>query len=238
MLCSLLISTDDNAFKIIGRIFKDLEVDCERSIDTKTALALIAKRRYDAVVIDDCIEESPAILERLLEAPGYSKTVRILLANAQCNASAAFKGNAQVVLYKPLAAERVRHALRAVRNLMARDRRRGVGRVATMITARIRHGRSSGTQVYISDLSDSGAAIQCGDDPIPAGNVHIDFALPNDPDRMHVVAELIWQDNQGAAGIHFMDMASSARKRMAHWLKEEAIKAQEERLVMAKKMGR
>ena len=238
MLCSLFISSDDTAFKVIARVFKDLEVECEHSTDSKAALALVVKRRYDAIVIDDSMEQALAVLEKMIEAPGYSKSVRILLADAKCNAGLAFKNHAQVVLYKPLSAERVRHALRAVRNLMARDRRRGVARVPTMISARIRHGRSSGTQVFISDISDSGAAIQCGDDVVPCGNLHIDFALPNDPDRIHVIADLVWQDNEGAAGIHFIDMASSARKRLAQWLKEESAKAMETRLTMAKKVGR
>ena len=236
-MCSLLITSDDNAARVVGRVFKDLEVECEHSTDSKAALGVISKRRYDAVVIDDSMDGARSVLERLIEAPGYSKSVRILLADAQCNASIAFKGHAQVVLYKPLSSERVRHALRAVRNLMARDRRRGVARVSTMISARIRQGRTAGTQVFISDLSDSGAAIQCGEDVMPSGNMHMDFALPNDHDRIHVVAEMIWQDNEGAAGIHFIDMASSSRKRLAQWMKEEAVKANDERLAMAKKMG-
>jgi PilZ domain len=238
MLCSLLISNDDNAAKVISRVFKDLEVACEHCTCTKAALTIIEKGRYDAVVIDDAMEQASDVLQRLIEAPGYSKSVRILLADPQSNTGGQFKGNAQVVLYKPLSSERVRHGLRAVRNLMARDRRRGASRVATMISARIRHGRSSGTQVFISDLSDSGAAIQCGEDVVPSGNVHIDFALPNDPDRIHVIAELVWLHNEGAAGVRFIDMASSARKRLAQWLKEEAARASEERMAMAKKMGR
>jgi PilZ domain len=239
MLCSLLITTDDNAAKVIGRVFKDLEVACEHCICTKAALTIIEKGRYDAVVIDDAMEQASDVLQRLIEGSGYSKSVRILLADPQSNTVGQFKGNAQVVLYKPLSAERVRHGLRAVRNLMARDRRRGTARVATMINARVRHGRSTGTQVFISDLSDSGAAIQCGDDVVPSGNIHMDFALPNDPDRIHVIAELVWRDSEGAVGIRFIDMATSARKRLSQWLKEEAAaRANEERFAMTKKMGR
>jgi ActR/RegA family two-component response regulator len=237
MLCSLLISADDNAARVIGRIFKDLGVECEHCAESKNALQLIAKRRFDAVVIDDSVEQAASILEKLIEAPGYSKSVRILLVDGQGTTSTAFKANTQVVLYKPLSAERVRHGLRAVRNLMARDRRRGSARVATMLSARVRHGRSSGMQAFISDLSDSGAALQCGDREVPSGNLHIDFALPNDPDRIYVVAELVWQDSEGTAGVRFMDMAMSARKRLAHWLKEEAAKGTPERLALAKSLG-
>jgi CheY-like chemotaxis protein len=237
MLCSLLISADENAARVIGRIFKDLEVECEHCTDTKSALQAMAKRRFDAVVIDDEIEEAVKLLDRLMEAPGYSKSVRIVLAGTQTGGSSALKGNIQVMLYKPLSAERVRHGLRAVRNLMARDRRRGASRVPTMIHARVRHGRSSGSQVFISDLSDSGAAIEFGETDLPSGNVHIDFALPNDADRIHVVAELVWQDSEGSAGVRFIDMASSARRRLAQWLREETHRVAQERLSMAKSIG-
>lgn len=238
MLRSLLLTRDENAVRVIVRIFKDLEVQCEHASDHSLAMQLIAKHRYDAVVIDDSIEEAASILQKLLDSPAHSKSVRILLADASCSASLAFKANTQVVLYKPLSAERVRHGLRAVRNLMARDRRRGMKRVPTMLNARVRHGRASGNKVFISDLSDSGAAIQCGDGDFPTGNLHMDFALPEDPDRIHVTAEVVWQDNQGAAGVRFLDMASSARKRLTDWLKQEAAKAAaQERKSLATSLG-
>lgn len=236
MLCSLLLTCDENAARVISRVFKDLEVNCDHFADSSSALQAIAKRRFDAVVIDDCIEQAEAVLAKLLETPGYSKSVRIVLAGPQGNTSSPFKGSSQVVLYKPLSAERVRHGLRAVRNLMARDRRRGAKRVPTMLRARIRHGRASGGQVFISDISDSGAAIQCSDGVLPTGNLHLDFSLPDDPDRIHITAELVWQDSDGAAGIHFLDMASLARKRLAQWLKDEAAKSHD-RMAHAKSMG-
>jgi PilZ domain len=236
MLRSLLLSCEDNASRVITRVFKDLEVECEHCTDATRALQLIAKHRYDAVVIDDSIEQASMVLEKLIEAPGYSKSVRILLVDSSCS-SLASKGSAQISLYKPLSPERVRHGLRAVRNLMARDRRRGAKRVPTMLNARIRHGRASGTKVFISDLSDSGAAIQCTDGGLPSGNIHIDFSIPDDPDRIHVVAELVWQDSEGTAGVRFSDMASSARKRLTEWLKQEGPKVGQDRFSLAKSIG-
>jgi hypothetical protein len=106
---------------------------------------------------------------------------------------------------------------------MGRDRRRGAKRVSTMIPGRIRYGRSAGAQVFIADLSDSGAALQCGAGEFPpTGNLHMDFALPGDAERIHVTAELMWQNNEGAAGVRFLDMAMGARRRLGLWVKEQA----------------
>lgn len=224
MLRSLLFSGDQNTIRMVARVFKDLEVDLEHCSHSADMVAHMAKRRYDAVVIDDALAEAATVLEKVIEYSG-SKTVRIALAEPAIAVKAVFKTGTQVILYKPLSPERVRNGLRAVRNLMARERRRGSKRVATMIQARIRHGRSAGTQVFIADLSESGAAIHCGEHSLSSiGSIHIDFALPDDPERMHVTAEVVWQDSEGTAGIHFLDMASSARKRLAQWVKEEAVK--------------
>jgi hypothetical protein len=222
MLRSLLVSREEKTVHIVGRVFKDLEIEFEHCAEPSVALQKLTQGRYDAIVLDDQIEESVGILQKVLALPSCSKGVRIVLAEPVAAMHAVFKTGTQVILYKPLSLERVRHGLRAVRNLMGRDRRRGSSRVSTTLTARIRHGKGSGTQVFIADISDSGAAIHCGDGGLPySGNLHLDFALPGDPDRIHVTAELVWQNNAGAAGVRFLDMASYARKKLSRWLKEE-----------------
>ena len=224
MLRSLLVSRDDKTAHIIGRVFKDLEVEFEHCSEASIALEKLTKGRYDAIVLDDQIEEAVAILEKVILLPSCNKAVRIVLAEPVVAMHAVFKTGTQVILYKPLSAERVRHGLRAVRNLMARDRRRASTRVPTMLPARIRHGKGAGIPVFIADISDSGAAIHCSGGGLPySGNLHVDFLLPGDSDHVHVTAELVWQNNGGGAGIRFLDMASYARKKLARWIKEESL---------------
>lgn len=222
MLRGVLVSPDSNTVRIIGRVFQDLGVTCEHTADAGAVFSNDPKRRFDAIVVDDVIDSAASILEKVSTSAGCSKAVRIVLADPGGANHAAFKASAQVIFYKPISAERIRHGLRAIRNLMGRDRRRGAKRVTTMIPVRIRYGRSAGAQVFIADLSDSGAALQCGGGEFPsAGNMHMDFAIPGDPERIHVAAELMWQNNEGGAGVRFLDMAMSARKKLAQWVKEQ-----------------
>lgn len=211
--------------RVIARCFKDLEVELEHFSDTKIAIQKAAELRYDAIVVDDEVEDAKALLERVMELASCNKAVRIALADPTAKMDSIFKTGTQVILYKPLSPERVRHGLRAVRNLMARERRRGAKRVHTMLSARIspRQSRGVGKQVLIADLSESGAAIhfEAGDLPTST-TLNVDFALPGSPDRIHATAELVWQDNQGVAGLRFLDMPSYARKLMTEWLKESS----------------
>lgn len=224
MLRSLLVSRDEKTVHIVGRVFKDLEVEFEHLAEASLALETLVKKRYDAIVFDDQIEEAPCILEKVILLPSCNKAVRIVLAEPVAAMHAVFKTGTQVILYKPLSAERVRHGLRAVRNLMARDRRRAATRVPTMLPARVRHGKGAGIQVFIADISDSGAAIHCSGGQLPyCGNLHVDFLLPGDSEHVHVTAELVWQNHEGAAGVRFLDMASYARKKLAQWIKQESL---------------
>src|SRR5215470_565711 len=226
MLRSLLLSPNESTARILARSFKDLEVQQEHFSEPDAALAHALKHRYDAIVVDDQLEQSHVLLEKLIELPGSSKTVRIVLAEPTAIMHAVFKTGTQVIIYKPLSIERVRQGLRAVRNLMGRDRRRSSRRVRTMIPVRVspRQARGAYKQMLLADLSDSGAAIhsETGDLPV-SGVLNLEFALPGMTELIHATAELVWQDDEGAAGVRFLDMPSYARKHLMQWLKVQPV---------------
>ena len=224
MLRSVILSRNESAVRMIARGFKDLEVDLEHCSDYDHFLARALETRYDAIVVDDDFEEAQAAL---LEIHGYttcSKSVRIVLAEHKIAMPAIFKTGSQIVLYKPLSLERVRQGLRAVRNLMSRERRRGTRRVAAMVPARIsaRHARLSVSQVLLADVNEFGAAIRFehGDIPITDA-LNLDFALPGSSSRIKCLAELVWQDFQGSGGLRFLDMPALARQQLIEWLRQQ-----------------
>jgi DNA-binding NarL/FixJ family response regulator len=226
MLRSLLLSRDEVTVRVVTRGFKDLDVQLQHFSEADVALAHATKHRFDAIVVDDQLEESHLVLQKLIELPGSSKSVRIALVEATATIHTVFKTGTQVIIYKPLSAERVRQGLRAVRNLMGRDRRRSSRRVRTMIPARVspRQARGAYKQMLLADLSDSGAAIhsEAGDLPI-SGTLNLEFTLPGTTELIHATAELVWRDDEGAAGVRFLDMPNYARKQLLQWLKVQPI---------------
>ncbi|HXU14093.1 MAG TPA: PilZ domain-containing protein [Terriglobales bacterium] len=223
MLRSLLLSRDENTARIIARGFKDLEVELEHCSDSDQFLVRALETRYDAIVVDDQVEQAHLALEKIVGMANCGKSVRIVLAEHKAVMPGLFKTASQIVLYKPLSSERVRQGLRAVRNLMARERRRGAERVQAMVPARLgpRHARLSSIQVLLADLSDSGAALRYekGDLPV-ASTLSMEFTLPGTANRIHCLAELVWQDYHGTGGVRFVDMPSVARQQLVDWLSE------------------
>ena len=223
MLRSLLLSNDRDTVRVFSRVFKDLEVEMDHCAETESALSQAVEYHYDGIIIDDSMEEPHVALQKLIELPSCNTSVRIVLADPAAVLHSVFRTSTQVVIYKPLSPDRVRHGLRAVRNLMTRERRRGNARVTTTLPAKMSpsHARGPGKQITITDLSETGAAIRCNLDHLPAsGGVNLDFSLPTEPELIHATAELVWQDNKERAGLRFLDMPSHARKQLAKWIKE------------------
>jgi ActR/RegA family two-component response regulator len=223
MLRSLLLSHDETTARMIARGFKDLDVELEHCAESDEFLSRALETRYDAIVVDDQVEEAHLALSKIANLPNCGKAVRIVLAEHKASMPSIFKTGSQIVLYKPLSSERVRQGLRAVRNLMARERRRGTKRVLAMVPARIgpRHARLSSISVLLADLSDSGAAIRYEKGDLPVANtLSLEFTLPGTANRIHCIAELVWQDYHGTGGVRFVDMPSIARQQLADWLSE------------------
>ena len=223
MLRSLLLSRDDSTVRMIARGFKDLEVELEHCSDYDNFLVRALETGFDAIVVDDDVEQAQAAL---LEIHGYStcsKSVRIVLAEHTVAMPAIFKTGSQIVLYKPLSSERVRQGLRAVRNLLVRERRRGTKRLAAMVPAKLsaRHARLSLVQVLLTDVNEFGAAIRFERGDLPTTNsVNLEFALPGNHTRINCLAEVVWQDFQGSGGLRFLDMPAVARQQLMEWLRE------------------
>src|SRR5262249_28141672 len=117
MLRTLLLCQDDRVVRTMTRVFKDLSVDVEPCLEQSAAINKVTAKRFDAIVADDQVGGGKELLESVKELPNCRKSVKILLAGEPTTIGVAFQSGIHIVLYKPLSPERVRHGLRAVRNL-------------------------------------------------------------------------------------------------------------------------
>jgi PilZ domain-containing protein len=222
MLRALLLCEDDASVRIVTRVFKDLGVEVEHHLHPLGAGKALESDRFDAIVVDDAVTGALSILDDAQLIPGCEKSVRIMLAGVPTRIGTAFQTGAQIILYKPLSQERVRHGLRAVRNLMARERRSGTKRVRVDIPAKLHYPKGRIVECVIEDLSDSGAALRCAEPLAPAGSFSIDCSLPETQGILRATAEVVWQGTGGIFGIRFTDVSAPARKMLAEWLRTKS----------------
>jgi len=222
MLAALLLCNEETIIRTVTRVFKDLGVEVDATTDPQIATRKLAIKKFDAIVADDEIEGAAAFLEAARTLPGCRKSVRIILAGGFATVSAGAQGGSQIVLYKPLSLERVRHGLRAVRNLMAQERRGGFKRVRVDFEAKVSYGKVIGKAVAVEDLSDTGAAIRSDDTLPPSARLGFECTLPDTTEVLKAKGEIVWQDTLGGAGVRFLDMPAQSRKRLGEWLASES----------------
>jgi CheY-like chemotaxis protein len=219
---SLLLSRDEDAVRVLSRLMRDLDIAVDHHTDPHFAVQQLVQETFDSVIIDaDFPDDANLMLQTMSKLPPSRTRLLIVLANAQAAVQFGFVKGAHLALYKPISVDRVGLALRAVRNLIARERRRGTERVPVEIPASL--GRESGgTPAVIVDLSEGGAAIRCTQ-PIPSsGLLTVHCVLPGTTAPFMAAAEVVWQDTRDQSGIRFVNLTSAARRTLADWLKDKS----------------
>jgi hypothetical protein len=222
MLRTLLLCEDDASVRIVTRVFKDLGVDVEHCLHPLGAGKAIKTDRFDAIMVDDAVSGARAVLASAQILPNCEKSVRIILAGVPTKIGSALQSGAQIVLYKPLSQERVRHGLRAVRNLMGRERRRGEKRVRVDFSAQLVYERDQRFVAMVEDLSDSGAAIRCAGSLPNSMHFSFECTLPDTQAILKATVEVVWQRPGGMVGIRFTDVSTPSRKMLAEWLRTKS----------------
>ena len=219
-LCSLLYCADDETARLISRVFKDLGVDVERVPSADSVAKRLTQEHLDAVVVDD---SDPAgamlVLETARSLPASKKCFGVVLADPQTSLMVAFGAGTDVVIYRPIALDRLRSALRAVRNLMGRRHRKSP-RVPVKIPVKLYGKNKTETSGLIVNLSESGAALLVknilGVSIEPRLTVRWGFT--GSKNSVIAQSEIVWQDAEGRIGIWFVEMSSASQRALRKWL--------------------
>ena len=187
----------------------------------------VVEEKFDAVIVDaDDNAAATLVLRTVAELPPTQRALAVVLARSQEAVYLGFSVGAQIALYKPISVDRVAIGLRAIRNLVSRERRRGSERIPVRIAASLGGFGSNGVPVTIVDLSSGGAAVR-GDQHLPSSGLFtLHCLLPETASPVMFTAEVVWQDAKGRSGIRFVNVSSASRQILTHWLKTKAPREQ------------
>jgi CheY-like chemotaxis protein len=124
-LQSLLVSTDDSAADVLGRVLPTFGIAMDRSSDPETTIARIQQQKFDALIVDFA---EPEAAEAVLEATRQlgSAPLGIALVPDRSQVRKILSGGAHFVLYKPVSEDAAKAGLRAAAALLSRERRRAM----------------------------------------------------------------------------------------------------------------
>ena len=114
-LLALLISPDDSACEVLGRVLPASEIAMERFSDLATAVDRLRQQRFDALILD--FEDANAAAEVFEEAQKLNSgvaPVTVALVAERAKVREVLSSGAHFVLYKPLSEDKAKAGLRAV----------------------------------------------------------------------------------------------------------------------------
>jgi CheY-like chemotaxis protein len=216
-LHALLVSNDDSAADVLGRVLPDFGIAMDRSSDHETALARIQQQRFDALIVDF---DNPEISEDVLRQAQKLGTgpLSIALVADTAKVRDILSGGAHFVLYKPLSEDAAKAGLRAAAALLSRERRRAV-RVPVQAPVEITLPDTRKVDGILLDLSETGMDVLTAEQQIPGALLAFHFELPDGALEIQAHGQVAWANPNGQTGVHFIDLAEDSSAELKAWLK-------------------
>ncbi|HUO25853.1 MAG TPA: PilZ domain-containing protein [Candidatus Aquilonibacter sp.] len=221
-LLALLVSGDDSAAEILGRILPASGVVVERFSDTGTAIDRLQRQRFDAIIVDfSDLESAHAIIEEARRLSSGHPPVTVALVSDAGTVRNILSGGAHFVLYKPLSEDRAKAGLRAVTALLNRERRRAF-RVPVQAPVELTLPNTQGIEGILLDLSETGMDVLTAEQQVPAALLQFRFQLPGGSLEIAARGQVAWANPNGQTGVHFLDLPESTKTELKEWLRAAA----------------
>ena len=224
-LQSLLLSRDDDVIRVLRRVLSDMEIDVEVCTGSEKAAEELARRKWDAVIIDcDDVHGALDVLRAVRQTPSNKTSTAFAIINGVTSVRSAFELGANLALEKPISADRAKHSFRAVHGMMLQERRRYFRHpVDIAVTLKFedkeKHQRHEVLAAGIN-LSEGGMAVKLKSS-VPAVHMKavaaVNFMLPGTHTWIETNGTIAWVDGEGQAGIRFESPPFAVKEHLARW---------------------
>ena len=193
-------------------------MDVRVSPDSRPSSELIAKQKYDAVIIDcDDMENGIGILKTLRQSQSNVKSVAFAVVNGKTTTQEAFQSGANFVLQKPVTPLHAARCFNAALNFMVRERRRYYRQPVDM-PLRISLPNSQDVTGAATNVSEGGMAIRVHGKLLKDAQAKFSFTLPGTNTSLELKGQVAWGDDGGQAGIRFVEVPQSSQYQLEKWL--------------------
>lgn len=222
-LQALLVSSDDAAADVLGRVLSGFEIAMDRSSDPETTLARIQQQKFDALIVDF---DEPKLAQDVLEEARKlgSAPLSIALVAESGKVREILTGGAHFVLYKPISEEAAKAGLRPAAGLLSRERRRAF-RVPVQAPVEITLADGRKVDGIVLDISETGMEALTAEPQKERAVFSFKFQLPDADMEINTRGEVAWANSNGQTGVRFIDLADASSAKLKEWLKAAAAAA-------------
>lgn len=217
-LDSLLISRDAALLGVLRPALENISVDVRVCAESRSGHDLLAKEKFDAVIIDcDDLQNGFDLLRNLRQSQSNAKSVAFAVVNGKTTTQEAFQSGANFVLQKPLTPLHASRCLNAALNFMVRERRRYFRHPVEM-PLRISLPNTPELSAATTNLSEGGMAIRVVGKLPKEAEAKFSFTLPSSTISLELKGQIAWSDGSGHAGIRFVEVPQSSQYQLEKWL--------------------
>jgi len=222
-LLALLVSTDDAACEILGRILPASGIVVERFSDLAAAIQRLQQQRFDAIILDfDDAHAASAVLEESRRLNSESSAVTVALLSDLARAREILTEGAHFLLYKPLSDEKAKAGLRAVAALLNRERRSAY-RVPVQAPVELLLPGNRKAEGILLDLSENGMEVLTAESQVAGALLTFHFRLPESNLEIHAGGQVAWANPNGQSGVHFLNVDGAIKLQLRDWLHSAAV---------------
>ena len=219
-LQALLVSSDDSAADVLGRVLSGFGLAMDRSSDPETTMARIHQQKFDALIVD--FDEPKAAEEVFQQAQKLGTgPLTIALVADTTKVREILSGGAHFVLYKPVSEEAAQAGLKPAAALLNRERRRAI-RIPVQAAVEISLPDTRKVDGILLDLSETGMDVLTAEAQIPGALLAFHFQLPDGGIDIEAHGQVAWANPNGQTGVHFLDLSETALAELKSWLKAAA----------------
>lgn len=219
-LQALLVSTDDSAAEVLGRVLPALGIAMDRSSDPETTMARIQQQKFDAIIADFDDPKAAGDALQLAKSLG-SAALSIALVADPTKVRDILSRGAHFVLYKPVSEEGAKAGLRAAAALLSRERRRAF-RVPVQAPVQITLPDTRKVDGILLDLSETGMDVLTAEPQTTGALLAFQFQLPDGAVHVEAHGQVAWANPNGQTGVRFLDVPAETSDGLKVWLKAAA----------------
>jgi DNA-binding response OmpR family regulator len=217
-LDSLLISRDASLLGVLRPALEKISVTVQVCAEAQPGGDLLAKHKFDAVIIDcDDLQNGFDLLRSLRHTQSNAKSVSFAVVNGKTTTQQAFQSGANFVLQKPLTPLHASRCFNAALNFMVRERRRYFRHPVDM-PLRISLPNNQEMTATATNLSEGGMAIRVLGKLAKDAQAQVRFTLPGGNVSLDLKSQVAWADGTGHAGIRFLEVPQSSQYQLEKWL--------------------
>ena len=217
-LDSLLVSNDPDLRGVLGPVLEKISVNLEVREEVPLGNELLAKRKFDAVIIDcDDLNNGFDLLRALRQTQSNAKSVAFAVVNGKTTTQEAFQSGANFVLQKPLTLMHASRCFNAALNFMVRERRRYFRQPVDM-PLRISLPNNHEVTATATNVSEGGMAIRVLVKLPEKAHAQFRFTLPGSNVSLELKGVVAWADGTGHVGIRFIEVSQNSQFQLDKWL--------------------